>query len=56
MNNNVKNTEITIKPELAELNGYVIFAEKIAKATKMVANLDEAKLEKLRKEANAKQA
>ena len=56
MNNSIKHPQITINPELAKLSGNIVFAEKIAKATKMVANLDETKLEKLRQEATMKQA
>ncbi len=55
MKNIFENTNITINSNLKKIDGYVVFAEKIAKATKMVAKLDEITLEKLRNDAHKKQ-
>jgi hypothetical protein len=55
MNKSLKNMQITIKPELAELDGSVIFAEQIAKAKEFLARVGLPDLEKIKKmQKNAK--
>ncbi len=56
MNSSFKNPNITIKPELAELDGNVIFAEKITKAKETLARTGLPDLQKIAKRQKDKEA